>query len=455
MDWMYGVLGLVLLFIGLAFFISAKQRIKAIMILLARYVNIPNSPIDPATGLSLLWFPFLLREKWQELARSALATCIVLLAVAQAVSLMWSSQKFEGLREFAYTMAVLAAFLAFSQPTAIVFARRVFAVIVPLLVVSVCSIILFRLFPNIELSYLRSSPAQFLIGPEAPQLFQGRPNNVLLEERAAGLFFVNSNRASMVLGVHAMLFLALSQTARHPLGWRLISGMLLLGVFATGSKTGLVLGTVLTFCVLVILAERARRRTIVLFSTLGAFSLGLYLWVDSKSAVDVSAYSDSWADRLPMWNAAASFLARSPITGLGFGGWAQEWSKVFWLFGKPASFPPHNLLIANYSDSGLLGFLATLGIGVVVVGHLCRTLKLPTVTGEDREHRAIYAWASASLVWAYVHSLGDNTNFYGVAMTVGAYACAMVLVRQPGRRAKNHGSTLVIQSKSRQGREYK
>lgn len=448
MDWMYGALGLLVLIIGLFFFISVRQRTKVITILLARYVNIPNAPLEPATGLSLLWFPFLLRERWQELTRSALAVCIAFLGLSQGASLIWSSQKMEGLRELAYTVTVLSAFLAFIQPNASEFARRVFKVVSPLLVVSVLSVFIFRFFPHIENTYLQSSLAQILIGPEAPQLFQGRPNNVLLDERSAGLFFVNSNRASMVLGVHAMLFLALSRTARHPVGWKLLSGLLLLGVCATGSKTGLVLGVALTFGVLIVVADKGRRSLIVLFSTLLTASLALYMWSDSKSKVDVSAYSDSWGDRLPMWNAAVSFLAQSPLTGLGFGGWAAEWGKVFWLFGKPASFPPHNVLIANYSDSGLLGFVATVGIGAVVILHMWRAIQLPTTTSNDRDLRAVRAWSAAALVWAYVHSLGDNTSFYGVAMTVGAYACAMVLVRQTPPPSDGQRSESVVPSKA-------
>lgn len=428
MNWIYVTLAVTAVSAGLIFVFS-NSLIKLFFIAGGKFLSIPGVPIDPSSVLSLLWLPHLIRYHRKALFETGITLCILALAVGQALSILWSAQKLEGLRELSYTLAILTMFLVFSRPGTVALALRLFKIIAPVLLLSVASVALFRISPELERSYLQSGLAQLLIGPEAPRLFSDRPNNVLLNERAGGLFFVNSNRASMVLGVHAMLFLALSYHSRRPRQWWATAAVLLLGVFLTGSKTGLVLGLILTVAGIIMLT---RTKYWALYATFGSLVGGVAYAVLAgvgKSDIDTTAYADSWSDRLPMWKAAASFLTESPILGLGFGGWKEEWGKVFWLYGKPASFPPHNSIISNYSDSGLVALVATIGIGVFSVYYLISTLRWASNGPVNFRNRATNVWSSAALVWAFVHSLGDNTSFYGVGMTMAAYGCALALLR--------------------------
>ena len=93
--------------------------------------------------------------------------------------------------------------------------------------------------PPSEAWFLRSSAADWLVGPAADALFSGMRNNVLDPAKAGGLF-VNGNAASLLGGLSLLGFLVahrLGHGRRHLLG----AAVCLAGVVMTGSKTGLVL----------------------------------------------------------------------------------------------------------------------------------------------------------------------------------------------------------------------
>ena len=80
--------------------------------------------------------------------------------------------------------------------------------LVPLLTLA-ASVVAFRLSPEIEERYYKSSVSRLFLGDTGHALYTAAgANNALELERAAGFLYVNVNRASMVLGVSFLVILA-------------------------------------------------------------------------------------------------------------------------------------------------------------------------------------------------------------------------------------------------------
>lgn len=363
---------------------------------------------------------------------------------ATIVSILWSPSPTEAL-QYASQLAVMMMLIFYARRSS----QRCFccvrqALIVWIVVVTLNSLatILFRLRPVLEETYLRSQVADFLIGPSARALYQGSANNVLDPLKAGGMFHVNGNVASMVLGIAlcALFAIKLSRASvRFTLGIVLAAG-----IFATGSKTGVVLLAVVPLLVAVMSAPRSslRRRLLPVLSLLAPIvAIGVMRVVTSRFPNFVALADSSSDTRAVLWRHAGSLFFDHPILGLGFGGWEQEvWATL------RSTYPPHNWVISGWADGGLLLALLLVSLAVWMIAVMW------SVTGREDATWSEVRWGAAgtgAVVWCVLHGMFDNTSIYGDSRSTAALAffvggALAIVAVQRGSSRRRYGIDEVI-----------
>jgi O-antigen ligase len=125
----------------------------------------------------------------------------------------------------------------------------------------------------------------------------------------------------------------------------------------------------------------------------------------------VSLRSDSGgsAVRLDIYHYSLRLLFEHPIWGIGLGAFQQAVGRLaanspsFIQYGLPYALHPHNIFLAFWLNTGILGFIAFL----ILIGLTFRRLS----TTYRVEPKAAYA-LSAAFVTILVHGLFDTTYFY-------------------------------------------
>lgn len=353
---------------------------------------------------------------------------IALLAGCSFVSVLWSADRLEavsdGVRFIEFATLLVYAVRASKGGEASI--RKLVLILSPWLVIESILTILFRVFPNVEQSFLQSALGDLLIGPTASGLYSGIPNNVLDPAKAGGLF-VNGNVASMFCGVAMTLCFAVS--AMRWSRWLNAVGLLCwIAVFFSGSKTGLALGVILPLLV-VLVASLSRPRAVLFVVPIGLFALCVVLVAPKIINTILPGYlqasSNSLATREGLWSGAAQLFLQHPLRGLGYGGWAL----VIGEYVDISTFPPHNLVLAAWSNSGTLAALLILVYIVWSVRLGARRVSETLSSGPLAS-----LWVLAGLVWIFIHGMGDNTGVYGDWRSMSLIAVLVGAASVPGRR---------------------
>jgi len=265
--------------------------------------------------------------------------------------------------------------------------------------------VVFRFRPAIEATFLHSSAANLLIGPAAPALFAGEPNNVLDPAKSGGMF-VNGNVASMFLGVACLAIAILARRTRsRALG--ALSIAILGAVVATGSKTGVVLAILIPIIAWILIrVSRARGRSFILPAILvvGAAAIAAPTVITALFPSFTERGDVALGTRGGLWDLAGRLFVEHPFAGVGWEGF-QEYA----LRATGSSFPPHNLVIAAWANTGLLGAIAVVAFVLVcVIGGLQSVF-----TAADSQTRRVIVYALCGVVWVFVHGMADNTSIYG------------------------------------------
>ncbi|MDP9936315.1 O-antigen ligase [Paenarthrobacter nicotinovorans] len=393
---------------------TVKDRETArlqIFLLVALVLGVLQLYVLPFLPLAIWWI--LLASPFTVLRRGAvkfpwLALSILAIVFVQLASVAWSPDPLQGLRSAGtaacFVIVFYAAFrLLLSNELAIL---RVMNIAGAFVAGHAILITVFFLSPRIESLYLKSKLAPYLSGQGVTRIFGDMFNNVILDGKAGGLF-VNGNTASMFMGVCAAVFLATGIKFRSR--WSFCVAMLAYaGAFMTGSKTALFIGLAwIGACGLVY--ALSRRSPLVLpgiVAAILAVQVGL-AYVLEKSPELLADSSHTFGSRQRMWDVAFRGLAESPILGLGFGGWFDQYRR----FGSEIGFsvrPAHNLLLQAWLDSGVLGALTTLiFFGTILFG--C----LRVMQRADATSARIACSVLAASGWVFIHGQGDNTLFYG------------------------------------------
>ncbi|WP_430868337.1 O-antigen ligase family protein [Demequina aurantiaca] len=292
-------------------------------------------------------------------------------------------------------------------------------------VVEALMAIAFHLRPAWEIDFMRTLLADVFVGPSAQALFTTGPNNVLDPLKAGGLF-VNGNVASMFLGTAALVFVAVALHFRRAwAGW--VAALAALGVLATGSKTGLLLLILLPIAAALLVVASGRAGVLAaaaLLPALVAVGLAIPPFLSTRFPQYFSELDASAADRAPLWRAAWQLFGEQPLVGLGYGNWAEHAEAAV---GR--TIPPHNLLLASWVNTGIVGLILTIAIitTVTVAGAvaLARTA--------ERRQRATIACALVATWWVFLHGMADNTTVYGEMKSMVLVALAIMLMDLPAR----------------------
>jgi O-antigen ligase len=410
------------------------QRISAILNIAQGYAvaivpSLGAQSLRLSGGWAIAIIPAVLLKCWRQLT-SPYVLLTVALVVSQVVSIAWSPDKSVWLlRVMQGGVVVVALLVSFeSRARGRSPLRDVLAVSSPLALLQAASVAVFLISPSMENRYLHSRIAKFFLGLAAPELFTPAGfNNVLDSSKSGGLLFTNANVASLFLGMFAMGY-AWLWLARKSTGALAMALVCIVATPLTGSKTGMILGTVLSALV-ALCALIPRRRGFLLFgSAAGAIVVlavvGLVSLVTLNHSRLVQQIPTSLDSRFGLWREAGELFLRRPITGLGFGGWVPFSQRLVAEHVEDKPYPPHNFLIANWGESGLLTLLIVLALLITVVWGGVRSLRASRTLRTAMANAALLAVA----VWPMLHGQADNTQFYGTELTASLFSAALAQI---------------------------
>lgn len=290
--------------------------------------------------------------------------------------------------------------------------------------------VLFRVMPDREPPFYRSTLGAIFTGPQGAALWQGVYNNVLDPDKAGG-FFVNGNIASMFGGVAFFLFVLCRQLGGSKWNylWALIA---LAGTVGTGSKTGISLAVALPMAYFLLprLLRGGGRAWVLPAVLVGVPAASvLPVVIDALFPAFADSSSHAYASRDALWAGAAELFIYQPVFGLGFDGWAANIGAVTGIY----TLPPHNLVIAAWANGGIVAAACVIVFMLAVVagllGRICRS--------ETLAEGKVYSAALCVAAWVFIHGMGDNTVIYGHHTTMAFVALALgCLALQPTTKAE-------------------
>ena len=332
------------------------------------------------------------------------------------VSIFWSPQPMLGIRNLIYEIPFLFIVSAFASPDPVFYNAKQKIIYYSLLSISANAIlvILFRLFPQIELLFLSSFIAKIFMGTNAIESFLYESDVfsfTTLDPDKAGGFFFNGNVAATFLGIGAMGGWFIGQVQKSFI--LKCSGILCwCAVFFTGSKAAVMIALILP-CLLYMLglicSNTLTLQKIIVFlcvSLTFAVSLQIAYMLLSDSAF-LHNSSSTLDSRKTIWSYALQAFPSHFFTGLGFGGWSQS-APLLAINGYRSTMPEHSLFLKMWSESGILALLVSIYYWFALPIFLIKYLIL--AKGVDVK---IVMAALGSTLWIYFGTLGENYGFVG------------------------------------------
>ncbi|BCW37356.1 hypothetical protein StoSoilA2_34120 [Arthrobacter sp. StoSoilA2] len=399
---------------GLAMFLMPLRFRLAIMTILAVPQLIVPGLIESASVFQV-WVAScgivaMIREKpkFPSIYGKLLATLAILALVAALWSPLINISMIAAMQVISLLIIALhAAYVLKESPAGLTLAFRWLSVSV---IAEAALVVLFRLRPDLEGAFLQTQVAKLLIGTEKlNNFFAGSPDNVFDPEKAGGLW-LNANTASMFLGVAACAFVVAYK--RYQSKWFLVTAAIAASSISfAGSKTGLVLLATMPLIAWVTpLLARRRGRAWILPTALVAFPVFLAVQSLIDAILPAKFAEDSalsLGTRAVIWDVASELFMEHPVLGLGFGGWGEN----FFAYSGGAlgrTFPPHNILIATWSDYGIGGAAVLVALIIALIfGHLRRMGSPPVPVS------SAWGWSLAAFLWTWIHGMADATTFYG------------------------------------------
>lgn len=410
--------------------LSPGWRLVIAATLVIPQLYIPGLQFPVADGWLLLMAVVAVFDKRVVMPRFAVVYLSFMLFIVYSLAHLWSLYPFDfgaimlTVRVLLYGVLICYAYsVALSEPALL---RTALKWSTPWILLQAGLTCVFRFNTVLESSFLSSPLGQILVGPSARDLFTISPNNVLDPEKSGGLF-VNGNVASMFGGVAAFLLFAAARQgwSKWYYGWAALAWA---SAIATGSKTGVSLAIILPLLCLLLSQVTSAKARFMLPPLVVAFSVLLFLlpsWLETTFPSFSDKSVNAYGTRSGIWDAAFILFKDSPLLGLGYGGWAESTKGIAAVNG----FPPHNMVIAAWAVGGLCAAILLICLCASTVAWSMREM----LRGVDPETRFAAACALSGFLWIYIHSMGDNTTFYGEPRTMILVVLLFGIVYLPGR----------------------
>ncbi len=332
----------------------------------------------------------------------------------QLVSITWSQNPLAGVRHLVYLLPFLmASFIGFAYARQNDRqAQRYIYYALWLSVIQAILVIVFRVAPFVESAFIGSRLAGIVISPNVlGALFDGSPNNIFDPGKAGGLL-VNANTASAILGFCCMLAWSLSKTPGMR-SLRLVAGLNWVAVFFTGSKAGAIVAVAVPALLLSI--ELARSRSIDMRLAAALAFLGAIVVAALPFAIEalldstfLSATSSTLDVRKVIWNFANQEFFRSPLKGMGFGGWEARFPYYAYINRVSPTYPAHNAFLILWGQSGLLAVLML----AAFMGFFAQWLFKASLHA-DSSVRHLGSGLLMGVLWFWIQAQGENFGILG------------------------------------------
>lgn len=377
---------------------------------------VPVAGIYPSLALLCCLGPLFAYKQISRFWRLGWFKALVFAFLIQAVSLAWSPSPLAGFRHLVYLIPfATAAFVAFNLARhRYVFAQKCLVVALVLSAGVALMVMLFRVSPSIEGSFLGSGLARVVISPNVLGALLDTSKNNILDPSKAGGIFVNANTASAFLGFCAVLAWNLGATRNTRL-LRAVAAVDWIAVFFTGSKAGMIAALLVPGLAIVFDAVRARRLDIRLAAFLSFLGAGAA--VAAPFAIErfsesgfAGATTSTLSVRQVIWKFALSEFLKNPLGGLGFGGWEDKFPVYALMHGVNPNYPPHNAVMIVWSQSGMVAALCMVAFVILFLQWVWRAAR-----DVDVETRAVGRALLFGATWYWLQAQGENFGFLGEA----------------------------------------
>ena len=353
------------------------------------------------------------------------------------VSLLWSPTPKLALQPVGYSLMFLVIFSAIISE-----ARRDNEVILRLLKITVllalfqaASVVVFLVMPGLKLAFLISNLAKWFISPHVLSvLFTTGQNNVLNPDKSGGMIAVDANGVATYLGGLSFTALGLALYLRKR--WLGVVGLaLLLSVFFTGSKAGLLIAISLFLFALQTISTRYKRwRNRLRMAMVGIVLVGTVAWLGPKAieatqvgqyralASFVSRSNSTFASRVEIWAYTLQVFPQHPFRGQGFGGWQQGWPQYARTIGFGLNMAPQNTLIYLWSQSGLLAAVLAIAFIYEVMRIGWRQMHDPSLSVF-----ILSLMITMTFLWDFVQGMGENFGLLGITSMTPLLASLLAL----------------------------
>jgi hypothetical protein len=399
---------------------GSADRVGALLLLFLAVPQIyllPGGLIDVSlsTAITLVLLPVIFVHRrvtgTGRLVRSALFLVLIGLLLVRLAALAWSPDPRSGLQpifllgQFVLTVVLMWRVMAKDAE----FLRMLQRFYWPWVVLEICLVVLFRFLPGVEEAFLHHVGGFFIGHNSVASYFGESPNNVTDVAKAGGVF-LNANVAAIFLGVNGLAALAIAAVTGVR-GIRYVGIAALLAVPFTGSKSATILAAVLPALAFVAIrathvAKQLLRRWL---AVAGGLALAAVIALTTVDVGFIGAVKEAFVGRTIIWGFGAEAFADNPILGLGYGGWEigfHEYALAQDL--DRADFPPHNLFLAAWAKTGILGLILT-GVFFALVVRLIGQ-GFSSRSGLDRRFVAL---AGAAFGWVIIQGMGENTDLFG------------------------------------------
>ena len=284
-------------------------------------------------------------------------------------------------------------------------------------------VVLFRVNPVIENVFLLSNFSHYFINNNLLEgLFSDQANNIL-DPKKSGVFFVNANVASTTIAIIGFAYFSAFLTSGKKF-FLVYSFFVFLCGFFTGSKFYLVL---MLLAIIVFLYIKFGFLFFVFCFLFFVLSVS-YLYYSESELIE--KMKDAAAIRIHIWGVFQYLFEKNPIAGLGYGGWKREYYLLGYYGVLGNYFPPHNILIYMWSNSGLIFVI----IYIMIILYVFK-LSFSMIKSNDGTVKGLGKGLLFSYFWFFSHGLITNYGPFGEDHMLGWLSFILaVSIRKNGNK---------------------